>query len=111
MTLADAQETAFNVGSERRVIERLGDVIGNFSRQLEGQVSFAQRSRFYRTHYHDKSEGEFLMLARKYEVDFLILEKPHVLSLPQVFENAGFTVYRVLGPTLKESSAKQGELP
>jgi hypothetical protein len=48
---------------------------------------------FTRDAYYSLKPEDYLRIAHKYEVRYLVIEKPHLQPFPVVFENEGFAVY------------------
>jgi hypothetical protein len=48
---------------------------------------------FTREAYYSLKPEDFLRIAQKYKVRYLVIEKPHLQPFPVVYENEGFAVY------------------
>jgi hypothetical protein len=48
---------------------------------------------FTRDAYYSLKPGDYLQIAQKYKVRYLVIEKPHLQPFPVVYENESFAVY------------------
>jgi hypothetical protein len=49
--------------------------------------------KFTREAYYSLKPEDYLRIARKYNVRYLVVEKPHLQPFPVAFENEGFVIY------------------
>jgi hypothetical protein len=55
--------------------------------------NYVDTFRFTREAYYSLKAEDYLRIAQKYKVRYLVIEKPHVQPFPVVYENDGFAVY------------------
>jgi hypothetical protein len=58
---------------------------------------------FTRNAYYSLKPEDYLRIAQKYKVSYLVIEKPHLQPFPIVYENEGFVVYDLQSLTALEN--------
>ncbi len=75
---------------------RFNDLTKNQSNNFRGNV-FTNLQLTKRAYYERTSE-DFMLLAKKYDISYLLSEKPYYYNLPIVYQNSEFILYDVRHP-------------
>lgn len=95
-TITELSEIAFTPEAIASWKERFNDVIPGVYGQFRG--NYFENLLFTKQAYANLSLERIRMLAKKYNISYVVIEKPNTYSLPVAYQNEKFIIYS-LSPT------------
>jgi len=96
-TLSELLEGAFDPGYIQYWKPRFEDIAPGALSQFKG--NYLENLKISNDAYYKNTTERFLFLAKKYNAQYLVVEKKHLYSLPLVYTNNEYSIYSLKYPT------------